>query len=247
MPEFDKNILATAVNLPPAEAVKFFEKKGYKITWNWQETLDEANNKVFQVAKAINMDVLQDIREEVEKAIAQGISYKEFVENLEPILVKRGWWGRKTVIGPDGKETVQLGSPHRLQTIYRTNVQSAYNAGRWQGQEENKDRRPYLMLIEILDSKTRTTHRSRSGSIAKVDSSFWQAPNSWYPPNGFNCRGRVRALTEEQAKEKGIGIKGSGNPDPGFGGNPGVTVWEPEKKDYDSDIWKAGQTLEPPK
>jgi SPP1 gp7 family putative phage head morphogenesis protein len=243
MPEFNKNILATAVNLPPREAVAFFEKKGFKITWDWRETLNEANNKVFQVAKAVNMDVLQDIRSEMDKAIKNGETFRDFRKNLEPKLVKKGWWGRKLVEGPKGEQMVQLGSPHRLETIYRTNVQSAYNAGRFKGQEANKERRPYLMLIEILDSSTRTTHRSRSGSIARVDSSFWKSPNSWYPPNGFNCRGRARALTEAQAKQRGIGLRGHGNPDPGFGGNPGITIWKPERKDYDSDIWKKGQEL----
>ena len=246
MPEYNKNILVTAFNLPPEEAVKFFERKGFKIAWDWRETLDEANNKTFQVAKAMKMDVVKDIHEEVNKAIKNGVTFENFQKTLKPKMVSAGWWGRKVVEGPEGKKKVQLGSPHRLRTIYDTNVQSANNAGRWKGQEANKARRPWLMLIEILDNVTRTTHRAQSGSIQKVDSSFWRAPNSWYPPNGFRCRGRVRALTDSQAKARGAPIrKSSANPDPGFGGNPGITIWKPNKKDYPSDIWKLGSKLEP--
>jgi len=246
MPEFNKNILATALGMEPADAINYMESKGFKITWDWTETLNEANNKVFQVAKSMRMDVLQDIRSEVQKAIDKGIPFNKFRENLEPTLVKKGWWGKKTIVGPRGVQTVQLGSPHRLKTIYSTNVQSAYNAGRWKGQEANKERRPYLMLIEFLDKAARVTHKSRSGSIAPVDSRFWQGPASWYPPNGFGCRGRVRSLTEEQAKARGIGLKGFGRPDPGFGGNPGITIWKPKKADYDKDIWEKGEQLAPP-
>ena len=142
MPKFDKTILATAVGMEPAEAVAFLESKGFKITWDWRETLNDANNRVFQVAKAMKMDVLKSIREEVEKAVKRGTTFDTFLKTLEPRLVSLGWWGKKTVIGPQGKETVQLGSPWRLKTVYRTNVQSAFNAGRWQGQKANAKRRP---------------------------------------------------------------------------------------------------------
>jgi SPP1 gp7 family putative phage head morphogenesis protein len=244
LPDYDPNILATALNMTPANAIAYLERKGFQITWDWTETLNEANNKVFQVAKSMRMDILQDIRNEVEKAVRDGVTFNQFRANLEPLLVQKGWWGRKLVEGPRGGQVVQLGSPWRLKTIYSTNTQSAYNAGRWKGQKANKNRRPYLMLIEILDQKTRSTHRSRSESIAHIDSSFWKSPNSWYPPNGFGCRGRVRALTEAQAKKRGIGLNGSGNPDPGFGGNPGITIWKPKKKDYDPDIWEQGERLD---
>jgi SPP1 gp7 family putative phage head morphogenesis protein len=233
-----------AIGMEPKEAVEFFEKKGWEITWSWKEVMDDANNKVFQVAKSLNMEILQTIRNEVDQAIKDGVSFENFRENLEPKLQAQGWWGKKEIVGPRGVEEVQLGSPHRLETIYRTNVQSSYNAGRWQGQVENKRRRPYLMLVEVIDKSTRDSHREMSGSIAPVDSPFWQGPNSWYPPNGWRCRGRVRALTEAQAMARGIGIKGNRLPDEGFGGNPGITKWEPEKDDFDQDIWALGEGLE---
>lgn len=246
MPEFNKNILATAFKLAPAEAIKFFEKKGFKITWDWKDTLDDANNRVFQVAKAMKMDVLVDIRQEVEKAIGDGKSFADFQKDLEPRLRARGWWGKRTITRPDGTETVQLGSPHRLKTIYRTNVQSAYNAGRWTGQWENRKRRPYLMLIDGLIANSRPTHKKQSGSVQPTDSKFWRAPDSWYPPNGFNCTGRTRPLTEAQAKARGIKINApSAKPDPGFGGNPGINMFKPVKKDYPPDIWAMGEKLKP--
>lgn len=245
LPEYDKNILIEASKMAPEQAVEFFKAKGFAITWRWTETLGDANNLVFQVAKSMNMDILQEIRGMVDKAVKDGITFRDFRQQLAPKLQARGWWGQKTVLGPDGLEKVQLGSVRRLKTIYQTNVQSAYNAGRWQRQARGSRRRPYLMLIEAQDAVARITHKSRSGSIARIDSAFWRSPNSWYPPNGFNCRGRCRSLTEEQAQKRGIGLKGSGSPDPGFGGNPGINPFRPIKKEYDQDLWKKGQDMEP--
>jgi len=229
LPEYQPGILAIAARMPPAEAIEFFRKKGFKINWDWRETLGNANNKVFQVAKATNLDVLKDIRGEVNKAISQGKPYADFKRDLEPKLAARGWTGKKFVVNPaTGKpELVELGTPRRLKTIYRTNTQSAYNAGRWDVQVKNKKRRPYLLLLEILDGATRHNHKIMSGSIAKISSRFW---HKWYPPNGFNCRGRVRSMSEAEAKKRGIRLKGSLNPDPGFSGNPGLQFFRPKKK-----------------
>ena len=36
---------------------------------------------------------------------------------------QEGWWGKQTVVGPDGRPQVaKLGSPRRLKTIFRTNL-----------------------------------------------------------------------------------------------------------------------------
>lgn len=239
LPEFnEETILILAAELPPAEAVAFFREKGFKITWDWRETLADANKATFQVAKSMNMGVLQDIRTMVDKAIADGLTFKQFAAELEPNLVKRGWWGSQIV---DGKR-VQLGSLHRMNTIYQTNTQSAYNAGRWEVQSRDKRRRPFLRLNEILDASTRTTHRRMSGSIAKVTSKFW---NRWYPPNGFNCRGRVQSLTEKQARAFGIGIKGRAQPDRGFSNNPGIKVFQAKKADFDNDLFNESKKMDP--
>ena len=158
------------------------------------------------------MDILETIHKEVDKAIKDGTTMKEFNRVLEPKLKALGWWG--------SSEAGFLGTPWRLNTIFRTNTQQAYNAGRIKGQIANKKSRPYLMLLEKEDKSARKTHKSRNGSIAVVTSKFWKAPNSWLPLNGFNCRGRTRALTAFQAKKRGANITGGGNPDKGFGRSP---------------------------
>jgi len=124
-------------------------------------------------------------------------------------------------------------------------MQNSLNAGRFERQVDNVGDRPFLELIEVLDSKTRTSHRAQSGSIQPITSKFWKSPNSWYPPNGFNCRGRTVALTRAEAKSRGIKIKSSQKPDPGFGTNPAIDLFQPKREDFDEDIWKAGENMKP--
>ena len=95
---------------------------------------------------------MQDIRGAVDAAIKEGRTEQWFLNELAPILKKKGWWGKKEVTDPDTGEVryVRQGSPARLKLIYRQNTQSAYMAGRYKQQLENADSAPYLRYIAVL-------------------------------------------------------------------------------------------------
>ena len=90
---------------------------------------------------------------------------------------------------------------HRLDNIFRTNIQGAYGRGRWYQQQQNKDERPYLMRDGINDSRQRPEHRELDGIIRPIDDPFWQTHTA---PDAFRCRCIMRSLTKEQAEAKGI-------------------------------------------
>lgn len=205
MPKVD---LAYCMSLLPKKAVEYLKNKGYTITWNWEELWQDAQAQAFTVAKATRLDILQDIREAVEKAIAEGKTFAWFKKELTPVLQAKGWWGKQEHIdeGTGEVSQVQLGSPWRLQTIYRTNLQTAYMAGRWQSQIENVDDRPYWQYESILDGKTRPSHRAMNGKVFRYDDPFWQ---SYYPPNGWGCRCRVTALSEGNLAKSSIQVESS--------------------------------------
>ncbi|RZG88510.1 phage head morphogenesis protein, partial [Acinetobacter sp. WCHAc060033] len=92
-------------------------------------------------------------------------------------------------------------SDRYLKNVYRTNIQTAYGHGRWQQQQRNKDKRPYLMYSAINDSRVRPSHLDLNRIIRHIDDPFWLL---YYPPWGFMCRCTVIALTEAQAKKYGI-------------------------------------------
>ena len=195
--------LAYAARLPPKEAVAYFRAKGHNVTWNWYEQLTEAHARAFTVAKAARLDVLNTIRDEVDRAIHDGITQREFTRTLAPRLQKLGWWGKQIVVDGDGNaKEIQLGSPRRLATIYNVNTRTAYNAGRYAQMMNTAEEFPFWQYVAIMDSRTRPEHAKLHLMVFRYDDPFWK---THYPPNGWSCRCRVRALSA--ARMKALGLK----------------------------------------
>ena len=201
--------LAFAWNLPPAKAIEYFRSKGYAITWAWEELWAQAQVWSFTVAKAMTQDILESIRGELEHALESGETFATFRKNLEPRLRALGWWGNSAVIAPGGAlVNVQLGSVRRLETIFRTNVQTAYSVGRWSGFTAAAATHPYLQYIAVMDGRTRPSHAALNNRVFAQTDPIWKFIG---PPNGFNCRCRVRALSPEDMKRKGLALSDSGS------------------------------------
>lgn len=196
--------LAYAARLPPKEAVAYFRAKGYNITWNWYEQLADAHARAFTVAKATRMDVLTTIREEVERAVSEGITREEFTRTLAPRLQKLGWWGKQIIVDAEGNaKEIELGSPRRLATIYDVNTRTAYAAGRYAQMMNTADLYPFWQYVVVEDGRTRPEHLLLRNMVFRCDDIFWQ---THYPPNGWRCRCRVRALSAARIKELGLQV-----------------------------------------
>ena len=199
--------LGYAAKLPPEKAIAFFAAKGYAVSWNWWEVWESAHARAFTVAKAVQADVLESIRGALDKALADGRTRREFARDLEPRLRALGWWGRQIVVSPDGgAEKVQLGSPHRLRTIFDSNMRSTFGAARQRQQVENADSRPFWMYDARNDNRVRPSHAAMDGRVFRADDPIWK---THYPPNGWNCRCRVRALTAAQVRARGLRVSDS--------------------------------------
>ncbi len=199
--------LGYAATLEPKLAVDYFRSKGYVISWNWQETKAATHAQAFTVAKAVRMDVLTSIQSEVDRAASEGTTEREFIKTLTPRLQAQGWWGKQMIAdSAGGIEEVQLGSPARLATIYRTNLATSYQAGRYQQQLGSTETHPYWQYIAIMDGNTRKSHAAMHGRVFRFDDPIW---DTLYPPNDWGCRCRVRALTAEQVKRMGLTVESS--------------------------------------
>lgn len=206
MPTSEVDLLY-AIGLPPEKAIEYFKSKGYTFSWEWWDTWQEAHAKAFTVAKALRLDILQDIRDMLQHALDEGITFQEFKKELEPKLKAKGWWGKKLIMDAEGGiSEVQLGSPYRLKTIYQTNMQTAYNAGRYKEFMENVSDRPYWQYVAVMDNRTRPSHAALNGKVFRYDDPFW---DTHYPPLGFHCRCRVRALSEGDIKKRGLSVETS--------------------------------------
>lgn len=196
--------LAYAARLPPKEAVAYFRAKGHNITWNWYEQVADAHARAFTVAKAVRLDVLNTIRAEVDRAVHDGITRQEFTRTLAPRLQQMGWWGKQIVVDTQGNaKEIELGSPRRLATIYNVNMRTAYNSGRYAQMMNNVEDYPFWQYVAVMDGRTRPEHAALNGMVFRYDDPFWQ---THYPPNGWNCRCRVRALSAERMKALGLEV-----------------------------------------
>ncbi|MCU4378267.1 phage head morphogenesis protein [Acinetobacter haemolyticus] len=178
-------------NSPPEDAIAYLKSKGFKIGWDWHETLDEAHSRAFTVAKVARIDLLQDIRKSLITALEQGQNLDQWKAAITPTLQQKGWWGKQTLINPEGiEQTVQLGSPRRLKTIFDTNVHKSLAAGRYKALMATVDTRPLWEWVHISITNPRKVHLARNGETRRYDDPFWLYA---YPPTEFGCKCKVRA------------------------------------------------------
>ncbi|QPG06544.1 minor capsid protein [Salinimonas marina] len=194
----------TSFDMPPQDAINHFTAKGLAPTWNWYQMLGQQHDTAFTVAKMMDLDLLNTVKGQLDKVIATGGTLDEFKENLIPFLQKKGWWGQQDIIGPGGVvNTVQLGSASRLETIFRTNLQSAYAAGHWDSIMANADDQPYLMYDAVDDYATRDTHKKLDQVVYPIGHPFWE---TYYPPNDYNCRCGVIQMDADEVAAMGLKI-----------------------------------------
>lgn len=195
----------TALRTPgpvPAEALRYFENKGFKTSFNHRDVWREEHAFAFTVAKAMKMDVLTEIRGALRTALEEGQTLEQFKKELTPKLRKLGWWGRKNLKDPVTGELVdaQLGSPRRLRVIYRANMKSARAAGQWERAQRTKDALPYFLYNLGPSREHRDEHVAVEGTILPIDDPFW---DTWAPPNGWGCKCWLRQVSAREADSRG--------------------------------------------
>lgn len=180
-------MLQVRFDMPFEEQLNFFRQKGFAVSPDsWRDVWQEAHARAFTVARVTAMDVLEDIRSELDKAIEAGTTFRDFKKELKPILERKGWLAptgeRAEVEMPDGSVRKRL-TGWRLDTIYETNMSSAYNVGRYKQLEEVKAARPYWQYHTDHGPNVRDEHAAHDEEVRHADHPFW---DQWYPPNGFN-------------------------------------------------------------
>lgn len=252
-----------AIGLPPEKAIAHLQAKQAQVTGPWTEWLDGQHARGFTAANVAKLDVLQDMQDSLAKALKNGQTLQQWKDGLVPELQRKGWWGRSGTTAElqaagrvDAEGVIAKGlTPTRLKTIFQTNMQSAYMAGRYADMIEEAEERPYWQYVAILDAKTRPAHRAMNGKIFRYDDPGWK---TFYPPCGFNCRCRVRNFsktditrrklqvdsTEGKLQEVQVPLRSGGSasvtrysdkalpggkfqPDAGFNNNPAAATWQP--------------------
>lgn len=197
----DLRPILAAVN--PEEAIAFFRQKGFRIGFDYRDVWRQEHQAAFTVAKAMQIDLLKDIRESVDEAIASGSTLADFQKALTPKLQARGWWGRQAQVDPkDGvAKEVQLGSLKRLETIYDTNLATAYSEGQWERIQRNQALFPFLEYVRSASVNPRHTHLAYAGLVLRADDAFWQ---THLPIKEWGCKCSVIQHTQRMLDAEGL-------------------------------------------
>lgn len=201
--KIDLTPVLKAVN--PDEAIAFFRQKGYRIGFDHRDVWQQEHQAAFTVAKAMQVDLLAEIRLQVDAAISNGITLATFNKELIPRLQARGWWGRQEMTDPaDGiVKNVQLGSPRRLETIFDTNLATAYSEGQWERIQRNQQLFPFLEYVRSASVNPRDTHLAYVGLVLRADDPFWQ---SHLPVKEYGCKCTVIQHSQRMLDREGLKV-----------------------------------------
>lgn len=180
------SITVLGEGLTPEDAAAYWKSKVPMTNKEAMALTEEARKRAFYAAGLAKLDQVNLIHGALLQALEQGQSVEDFKKNIAEIIQKAGWDGR------------------RIETIFNTNMQTAYQAGRWKSIEKNKKRFPYLQYSSVIDNRTRASHAALHGIVYPVDHVFW---NSHYPPNGFNCRCTAVQISKYYAEKEGLKIQ----------------------------------------
>ena len=206
------------LNLPPKKAIEWLKTKQVT-TENYRNLTDSEIAKVYTIARITDLDMLQDIKSSLIQAAEQGKPFAVWKKDILQHLANKGWLhpnghNGKDIIDPKTGEifgsATDIGIhsiPRRLENIYRTNMQAAYNAGQYQTYMADVDNRPYWQYDAVGDERTRAAHSAMDGLVYRYDDPFW---TTFYPPNGYRCRCRVMALSERDVERSGLAVSQSG-------------------------------------
>ena len=224
------------------EALAFLKNKRLQPGFSYKDVWHAEHATAFTVAKAMQLDVLSDLHTAVINAMEQGQSFESFKKNIKPTLQDKGWWGRKDMFDPPTGQMVnaKLGSDHRLKTIYRVNMRSAYQKGHYD-RTMASDLHPYLMYRLGNSRQHREEHMAWEGLILPKDDPWW---NSHFPPNDWGCNCYTVAVTEERKKRyEAEGIPTAPRLDGSGGGKVAVQPVAPSN-DYDNYVNERKGTIE---
>ena len=167
------------------------------------------NTRALRVMNNVADDTEAELRQTINELVQQGVHGAEAGKALREKFDNLGL--------SDVKD-------YQLNTIFRTQAQLAFGAGRWQA-DQDPDIQEILwgyQYTAVMDDRTREEHAALDGTILPKDDGFWLR---FWPPNGYNCRCQaIPIFAEEDAKqppetdEDGEPI----TPDEGFDFNPGV-------------------------
>jgi SPP1 gp7 family putative phage head morphogenesis protein len=165
--------------------------------------------QAFTVAGTSDVRLIDGIHKALTDIVASGQTEQDFKTQVQQLATDAG---------------VADLSAFAIETVFHTNVQTAYQNGRF---EQMRDPAvaaalPYWQYNTVGDDRVRPAHAALDGFVAHNQDPVWRRI---YPPSGFNCRCSVSSMTADEAPDDAdvpglsrLPVAAASVPDPGFGG-----------------------------
>lgn len=175
-----------AEGVPPDAAVEFWKWRAKLTDAEAQALGESAKHRAFYVTGLAHHDLVQLVSDGLEDALKNGETLADFKARIMTAIQTQGW------------------HDYRIENIFRTNLQTAYAAGRYKKMQAVKASRPYWQYLAVMDRRVRPSHAILDGKVYPADHEFWA---THYPPNGFRCRCGVRTLSQRQVDTMGLPVE----------------------------------------
>ena len=196
-------------------ALDNFLKKYPALYNDIENEMEYARQKYFWIKKVTDINVTEKIFKQMSNTLENGGTFKELKKDVDNILSQSGL-------------TLNEGY---LKTVFRTNMNHAYNVGIYMKMDKYKERYPYYQYCGTLDGREQEHTRELNGKIFKIGT---PEADKYFPPNGFNCRCYTISLTADEVNPDEVVGNGDINQDVGsFAGNIGNSEYiEMLEKNY---------------
>jgi SPP1 gp7 family putative phage head morphogenesis protein len=206
--------------LTPVDAVAWHEKRAPMLKTKADAMAEGAKKRAFWVSGLASLDAVGVVFDAIKQAVSLGETMEQFKQRASSALSNF--------------------SDNRVETIFRTNLQSAYSAGRYRKQtsKESMLLRPYWQFNAISDARTSLICNKCNGVTLKADNPWW---NTHQPPLHHRCRSTIISLRKSQALDFVTASPPDTEEDAneGFGEPPDNEPWEPDASKYDPALWSA--------
>ena len=203
-------------SVPFESAVQDLLTREPRLAETYQEVAELYRTRhAFAAARSSSRIVTAKVQEAIAKAVREG----KALASAEAAVAEVGDWSRAYA-----------------ETVYRTNVATAYSAGRIRQAFD-----PAIGQVMIAferratgDRDTRPHHQAASGLLAAKTDPVWDMAMI---PSGYGCRCQIRLVSRFECERRGL-LDSSGNvikqiparfseyyPDPGFGGRPDLAMY----------------------
>ena len=150
--------------LAPEDAIQYWKDKVLFSDGEARKLAGGAKARAFYVSGLAELDQISMVHKALQSALENGDTLQDFKKNIASVVETNGW------------------RSHRVKTIFQTNMQTAYSAGRYAQMQKVKSTRPYWQYFCILDDRSRPNHAVLHGLVYHCEHEFW---DSHYAPNGF--------------------------------------------------------------